>query len=147
MRSRLFHFVVPAALTMTAAALVISRIFGQGLVDITYSQLAVTHGLIVIGLLLVIFVQPPSRFWVGGDVLSEDRRTTYMAVVLLGVFIIATYLPLTQELFRLLPLESLVDYTATVLVAFVWLFLIRAIWRAPWLNRYVGIVSRQLERE
>jgi magnesium-transporting ATPase (P-type) len=147
MRSRMFHFVVPAALTMTAAALVISRIFGQGVVDITYSQLAVTHGLILIGLLLVIFVQPPSRFWVGGDVLSKDRRTTYMAVILLGVFIIATYLPLTQELFRLLPLQGLVDYTTIVLVAFVWLFLIRAIWRAPWLSRYVGIVSKQLERD
>jgi len=147
MRSRMVHFVVPAAVMMAVAALAISLIFGQGLVDIVYSQLAVTHGLILIGLLLIVFVQPPTRFWVGGDVLSGDWRNTYMAIVLLLVFIAATYLPLTQELLRLLPLQNLQDYLIVVAVALIWLFVVRAIWRAPWLNRYVGILSDRLERK
>jgi cation-transporting ATPase E len=146
MRSRLWHFVVPAAVTMTLASLAVSWIFGRGLIDIAYSQLAVTYLLVVIGLVLIVFVQPPTRFWVGGDVLSRDWRNTYMAIVLLLLFIVITFLPLTQELFRLTTLQGPWAYAVIGAVAVVWTFLVRAIWRAPWLNRYVGTLSKRLEK-
>lgn len=146
MRSRMVHFVVPAAVTMAAATLAISTIFGRGLVDIAYSQLAVAQGLVLMGLIIIIFVQPPTRFWVGGDVLSGDWRNTYMAIGLLLVFILATILPLTQELFRLTTLQDAWAYAIIGAVTILWTFLVRAIWRAPWLNRYVGIVSERLEK-
>lgn len=131
---------------MALAALTVSAIFGRGLADIAYSQLAVTHVLITTGLLLIIFVQPPTRFWVGGDVYSGDWRNTYMAIALFVLFIAATYIPLTQELLRLAPLQDIQSYAIVGAVAIVWLFVVRAIWRAPWLNRYVGILSDRLER-
>lgn len=146
LRSRLWHFVVPAAFTMTAAALLISIIFGRTVVSTPYSQLAVTYGLIVIGLLLVVFVQPPTRFWVGGDVLSGNRRTIYMVIVLFLVFIAATYIPLTQGWFRLAPLAQARDYAVIAAVSVVWSLLIRLIWRAPWLRRRAGILSDSLDR-
>ncbi len=146
MRTRMAHFVVPAAITMTLAALVISWYFRRNIDDIPYSELAVTHGLILMGLLLVVFVQPPSRFWVGGDVLSGDWRSTYMAIGLLVLFLLATYLPLTQELLRLAPLDNARDYLLILAIAIVWGLLLRTIWRLPGLNRYVGIVSGRLER-
>ena len=146
MRSRMVHFLVPGAITMALAALTVSLIFGRGIFDIAYSQLAVTHVLIATGLLLIVFVQPPTRFWVGGDVLSGDWRNTYMAIVLFVLFIAATYIPLTQELLRLAPLQDIQSYLIVGAVAIVWLFVVRAIWRAPWLNRYVGILSDRLER-
>jgi cation-transporting ATPase E len=146
MRSRLWHFVVPAAITMTLASLVVGWIFGRGLLDIAYSQLAVTYLLVAIGLVLVVFVQPPTRFWVGGDVLSGDWRNTYLALVLFLLFIVITILPLTQELFRLTTLQDAWAYAVIGAVAIVWTFLVRAIWRAPWLNRYVGILSERLEK-
>jgi cation-transporting ATPase E len=146
MRSRMVHFLVPGAITMALAALTVSAIFGRGLADIAYSQLAVTHVLITTGLLLIIFVQPPTRFWVGGDVYSGDWRNTYMAIALFVLFIAATYIPLTQELLRLAPLQDIQSYAIVGAVAIVWLFVVRAIWRAPWLNRYVGILSDRLER-
>ena len=146
MRSRLWHFVVPAAVTMTLASLVVSWIFGRGLIDIAYSQLAVTYLLVAIGLVLIVFVQPPTRFCIGGDVLSRDWRNTYMAIVLFMLFIVITILPLTQELFRLTTLQDAWAYAIIGVVAIVWTFLIRAIWRAPWLNRYVGILSERLEK-
>ena len=144
MRSRMVHFVVPGAITMAIAALVVSIIFGQGLADIAYSQLVVSHLLVVLGLLIVVFVQPPTRFWVGGDVLSGDWRNTIMAFVLLLVFILATILPLTQELLRLITLNRILDYVIIGAVALIWLFIVRAIWRSPRLSRYVGIVSERL---
>ena len=146
LRSRLWHFVVPAAFTMTAAALLISIIFGRTVVSTPYSQLAVTYGLIVIGLLLVVFVQPPTRFWVGGDVLSGNRRTIYMVIVLFLVFIAATYIPLTQGWFRLAPLAEARDYVAIAAVSVVWSLLIRLIWRSPWLRRRAGILSDNFAR-
>jgi cation-transporting ATPase E len=146
MRSRLWHFVVPAAITMTLASLVVGWIFGRGLLDIAYSQLAITYLLVTIGLVLVVFVQPPTRFWVGGDVLSGDWRNTYMALVLFLLFILITILPLTQNLFRLTTLQNAGAYVIVGVVAIAWTILVRAIWRAPWLNRYVGILSERLEK-
>ncbi len=146
LRSRLWHFVVPAAFTITAAALLISRIFGQSVVNTPYSQLAVTYGLIVIGLLLVVFVQPPTRFWVGGDVFSGSRRIIHMVIVLFLVFIAATYIPLTQGWFRLAPLEDITDYLVLGAISVLWVLVVRAIWRAPWLRRRAGILSDSLDR-
>jgi magnesium-transporting ATPase (P-type) len=146
MRSRLFHFVVPAAVTLTIATVVLGGLTGNSVSELADSWMTVTFGLVVMGLLLVIFVQPPTRFWVGGDVLSGDWRSTYMAIGLLLLFFVATFLPLTQQLLRLSPLANIWLYLLIAVVAIVWLFILRAIWRAPWLSRYVGIVSSRLER-
>ena len=146
MRSRLFHFVVPAAVTLTIASVLLGGLTGLANFELSDSWMTVTFGLVVMGLLLVIFVQPPTRFWVGGDVLSGDWRSTYMAIGLLLLFFVATFLPLTQQLLRLSPLANIWVYLLIAVVAIVWLFILRAIWRAPWLSRYVGIVSSRLER-
>ena len=146
MRSRLFHFVVPAAVTLTIASVVLGEISASFLSELSDSWMTVTFGLVVMGLLLVIFVQPPSRFWVGGDVLSGDWRGTYMAIILLLLFFVATFLPLTQQLLRLSPLAKPWLYLLIAVVAVVWLFALRAIWRVPWLSRYVGNISARLER-
>ena len=96
--------------------------------------------------MLVIFVQPPTRFWVGGDVLSGDRRIIYMVIVLFLVFIAATYIPLTQGWFRLGPLAKVQDCAVIIVVSVVWTMFIRLIWRAPWLRRRAGIFSDSLDR-
>ena len=145
MRSRLAHFVIPAALTVFAAVLAVTLFYGRSPDTIATSQMAITHELILIGLLLVVFVQPPTRFWVGGDVFSGDWRNTYMAIVLLILFIFATYLPITQELFRLQPMSDARGYLIILAVAIVWTLAIRLVWRAPWLSRYVGVLARGLD--
>jgi magnesium-transporting ATPase (P-type) len=141
MRSRLAHFVVPAAIMMAAATLAINQIIGPLELNTPISQLAVTYGLIVIGLLLIFFVQPPTRFWVGGDVFSGDRRIVAMVLVLFLLFIAVTYIPLTQDWFRLGPLNRVQDYAVIIGVSVVWSVLIRFIWRSPWLGKRAGILS------
>jgi magnesium-transporting ATPase (P-type) len=145
MRPRLVHFTVPAAITMAGATLVINQIFGLTILNTAYSQLAITYSLIVIGLLLVVFVQPPTRFWAGGDVLSGDRRIIYLVLVLFVVFIAVSNIPLTQSWFRLAPLAEVWDYVVIAAVSVVWSLLIRLIWRSPWLRRRAGILSDSLE--
>lgn len=146
MRSRLAHFVVPAAITMAAATLAINQIIGQLDLNTPVSQLAVTYGLILIGLLLIVFVQPPTRFWVGGDVFSGDRRIITMVIGLFLLFIAVTYIPLTQEWFRLGPLTRAQDYVVIAAVSVVWAMLIRLIWRSPWLRKRAGILSDSPDR-
>jgi hypothetical protein len=53
---------------------------------------------------------------------------------------------LTQELFRLTTLQNGWAYAVVGAAAIVWIFLVRAIWRAPGLSRYVGILSERLEK-
>jgi len=131
MRSRLMHFIVPAVLTITMATLAINQILGPASINTPYSQLAITYGLILMGLLLVVFVQPPTRFWVGGDVLSRDRRIIFMVILLFLVFISTTYIPLTQGWFQLTPLKDVRDYAVIVAVSIAWTLFIRAFWRSP----------------
>jgi magnesium-transporting ATPase (P-type) len=146
MRSRLMHFVVPAILTVTLATLAINQIVGRANINTPYSQLVVTYGLILMGLLLVVFVQPPTRFWVGGDVLSRDRRIIFMVIMLFLVFIALTYIPRTQGWFHLGPLKDARDYAVIVAVSVAWALFIRAFWRAPWLRRRAGILSDGLDK-
>jgi magnesium-transporting ATPase (P-type) len=146
MRSRLMHFIIPAVLTMTMATLAINQFFGPANINTPYSQLAVTYGLILMGLLLVVFVQPPTRFWVGGDVLSRDRRIIFMVILWFLVFIATTYIPTTQGWFHLAPLTDVRDYAVIVVVSIAWTLLIRAFWRSPWLRRRAGIMSDSSDR-
>jgi cation-transporting ATPase E len=131
---------------MAIAALAINALVFRISSNVAETELAVTYGLILMGLLLVVFVQPPTRAWVGGDVLSGDWRNTYMALGLFIFYNIVVWVPLAQNLLRLAPLAELWEYAIIGLVVLVWLPILRAVWRAPWLNRYVGILSARLER-
>ncbi len=146
MRSRLWHFILPAAISMAIGALVISELVFLISSNVAETELAVTYGLILMGLIVVVFVQPPTKFFVGGDVLSGDWRNTYMALGLFILYNILVYIPLAQNLLRLAPLAELWEYAVIGLVVLVWLPILRAVWRAPWLNRYVGILSDRIER-
>ena len=47
---------------------------------VTNAQSALSAFLVFAGLLLVIFVEPPTPWWTGGDVLSGDWRPTWLAL-------------------------------------------------------------------
>jgi len=147
MRLRILHFVVPAAMTMALAVIIINYLAGRGDVDVAYLQQVNTYGLIMMGLLLIIFVEPPTRFWVGGDILSGNWRNPLLVLGLFLLFVFARYLPITQELLLLSPLRNPVDTLIIGIVVVFWLFILRSIWRTSWLSRYVGILSKRLEGE
>ena len=86
MHKQLVHFVVPAALLTALCVVAVYSVFMKFSFSITYPQLVVTHLLVVIGLLLVVFVQPPLRFLAWGDEFSGDWRPTYVAAALFLIF-------------------------------------------------------------
>jgi cation-transporting ATPase E len=65
------------------------------------AQTALASFLVLAGLLLVIFVEPPAKWWTGGDELSGDWRPSIMAVLLIIIFFIISAVPALRSIFAL----------------------------------------------
>jgi cation-transporting P-type ATPase E len=150
------HFVLPAALTIAAAAL---GVYGYYLINwyipaapgpeeiqaISIARTALTTVLVFMGLILVPFVEPPTQRWVGGDVLSGDRRPSILAVLMLIAFIVVKlHEPL--RIFFELELLQVTDYLFLVTVAWIWAIMLRFIWRERLFERFLGVNFEDLPR-
>jgi cation-transporting ATPase E len=155
MRS-LLRLVLPAAVTLALAGLGVyllyflpaSRLLRarppgvEALVathgPLSVAQSALTTLLVVCGLLLLAFVAPPMRAWLGGDGPRGDWRPSLLAVGLfVGYGVILAVAPL-RELFDLVPL-ALSDYLLLGGVAMLWALVLRWTWRVRLLERVLGI--------
>jgi hypothetical protein len=106
----------------------------EGLSEVEYAQLALTHMLVASGLVLVILIRPPLRgltgpqpFGVGGDERSGDWLPA--ALVLLVLVFLAAWIPLVEELFGLIHLRQPVDYFVVSLAVLAWASAACFIWR------------------
>jgi magnesium-transporting ATPase (P-type) len=131
----LAKFVVPAAVTMSAAAAVVYRIFLTMSGEVAYAQLATTYTLVISGLVLVVLLRPPVRPKVGGDVRSGDWRPTAMVLVLLALIFVVASIPLADDLFGLKPLQQTTDYLVVGLAVLAWAFAASFFWRVMPLER------------
>jgi cation-transporting ATPase E len=94
--------------------------------------------LIATGLLLVVFVEPPTEWWVGGDELSGDWRPTLVALgcaLLYGAGLLIAPLRAWFNLSLPGPLSFALIGAATL----AWLFLLRWIWRSNGLERFLDV--------
>jgi cation-transporting ATPase E len=98
--------------------------------------------LVFCGLLLILFVKPPTRFWTGGAPLSGDWRYALMALAMLGAYILLLAIPGLGSIFDLNLLLP-IDYLILALVALVWALLVRTAWRKRWLERFLQTESIQ----
>jgi cation-transporting P-type ATPase E len=150
---RVFHFVFPAAVTLALVELgvhllaylsvehgVISAIdeAAAGSPAVVIAQGAVTAVGILGGLLLVVFVQPPSAAWVGGDKLSGDWRPALLALGIGVVYGIIVVVPALRSFFGLPFLGSLA-YLFLAFTTALWALAIRGLWRTRLFERYLGV--------
>ena len=151
---RLAHFVIPSALLSSLFGLIVfygPLLYrlpnldpelsegGQALkTAVAAGQTSLTAFLVVTGLLLVVFVEPPTRWWVGGDAYSGDRRPTLLAACLGLVFIAVMIVPPVRDAFALQSLPS-ANIALVLTAALVWLFLVRWVWRKKLLERFFGV--------
>jgi cation-transporting ATPase E len=153
---RLASFAVPAGLAVTLIGLLLFAGYtlpvfevarGSVTVDeinavlkhtLPRAQTVVISFLTVCGLLLVMFVEPPSRFWAGRDEPSGDRRPTWLAIVLLVGLLAIAFVPTLSGLFDLRPVKPL-DAAVIAVAATVWVFLVRWAWRRRLLESFLGI--------
>jgi cation-transporting ATPase E len=156
---RLVHFILPPVVTTSVLALLLfagmyllhnahlgalNVLSGSGTDGsspgdaLAISETALTTFLVCTGLVLIIFVQPPTRWWVGGNPLSGDWRSTRLAIGLLLLFLIISLVPVLRSLFLLSPL-TVQEYALVLGAVVLWLFIVRWIWRARLLGRFLGI--------
>jgi cation-transporting ATPase E len=102
------------------------------------AQTALASFMVLCGLLLVVFVEPPTPWWEGGDRLSGDWRPTLLAAVLLIAFGVVSLVPSLRVVFALAAL----GWAHAGLVAaavLVWLCLVRWAWRRRLLERFLSL--------
>ena len=141
-RRSLFYYFAPASAATALSVLAIKYIFLWLGRDIAYSQLAVTHTLIMTGLLLMIFVEPPMRILSIGDDFSGKWQPTIAAGAFYVLFNLITLVPLAQRLLRIAPLDSLQDYLLIWLIILIWIILVFGMWSLLWPERFKSVISR-----
>jgi cation-transporting ATPase E len=151
----LMYFVLPAAISISLIALLgymvlFVNAFGDlsdaasGSADaliVTQAQAIAQTGLTTItvmcGLLLLAFVQPPVKFFVGGDALSRDWRPTILALVEGAAYLLLLTVPDLQPLFALTPLTP-VELGLIGIAVIVWMLLLRFTYRMRLLERFIS---------
>ncbi len=143
------HFVFPAAMTIAFTGLAVYTYYlnvqyfpaapgVEELQAISNSRTALTTVIILMGLLLLVFVEPPTRGWVAGDDYSGDWRPTIMAVLMLIVYVaVIAYEPM--RIFWEIELLSAVDYFFLGIVSVIWAAIMRFSWRSYLFQRFLGI--------
>jgi cation-transporting ATPase E len=133
----LAHTVIPAAVTMSGAALIVYLYILNDRGDVPYAQLAVTWTLVITGSLLVVLIKPPWPTRVGGVARAGDPKPAALSLVLLVLFVLVTALPVTERFLKTTWLHRPEDYLLVVAVSFGWLLTLSLIWRAIPLVRRV----------
>ena len=87
---------------------------------------------------LILFVEPPVRFFTGWQkTVSDDRRPAYLAIALSVVFFGVVQTGPIAAYFGLIPLApGMLLQVAAGLV--IWTFALREIWRRDWFDRFLG---------
>ena len=124
----LARFVVPTAITISAAGMVVYHIFLERTGEMAYAQLTLTYTLVTCGLLLVLFVKPPAGPWRVGSILRSNWRFALLVLGLLAAFVIVAAIPLAQRLFRLAWLRQPTDYLFVGAAVLAWAITMRLIW-------------------
>jgi len=102
------------------------------------AQTALTTFTVLCGIILIIFVEPPSKFWVGSNPLRGDRRIVLLALTMFITYVILLFIPPLRNLFNLTVL-GFYDYLLIGLLVVVWVFVVRWTWRERFLERLLAI--------
>ncbi len=141
---QLFHFVVPAVLLSGIASLAVYLLFigrsqaALGRPDVAYAQQATTFATILFGALLIVFVEPPTPFWVGGDKLSGDRRPALLAAGMLLVYAAILVLTPLRRFYGLIVLQP-IDTAIVLVIVIAAAATLRLVWRRRLVERYLGL--------
>ncbi|MCG8346939.1 MAG: cation-translocating P-type ATPase [Chloroflexales bacterium] len=148
---RVLRFVLPAALTTSLFALLVysstimfaSAEFSNGGATLAFARSTVTIFLIVCGLLLVLFAEPPNAWWTGAEELTGDWRILAMVIGLLVILVALPWInpPLIGNLGMLFEIQPL-SLTAWAIgggVTLIWTLVLRAVWRSRFVNKMIGL--------
>lgn len=102
------------------------------------AQTALTSFSCLAGLILVIFVEPPTRWWVAGDLYSGDWRYTFLSIGIFGIYVAIVLIPPLRRFFELSTLSSVL-YLFIAGMGLIWMLTLRFAWRNRLLEKFLGI--------
>ncbi|MBO0690376.1 MAG: cation transporting ATPase C-terminal domain-containing protein, partial [Candidatus Dormibacteraeota bacterium] len=148
--SELIGFVLPVSVVSSLLGLLVfyGTLLANGALEgadteaelvaaVPLAQSALISFLVFCGLLVLVFLKPPTRWWARAAELSTDRRPAILAVVLMVVFVVISAVPALRRLFDLQPMRP-VAVGIAVLAVVVWVLVLRVIWRARVLDRFLA---------
>jgi hypothetical protein len=92
---------------------------------------------VFVGLGLIVFVEPPTRWLAVIQGQSPDKRPAILAVILGLVFVVMTLYEPLGNLFALAPL-TLTQWALVLGAFFVWFVVMRQTWHWRLIERFVG---------
>ncbi len=123
------YFVIPASLGIAAVGLVVYEFFLPASGDVDLAQTALTITATGCGLLIILFLEPPTEGWVGATPLSGDWRPAALTAGLFGLFAASMAVPTARDFYEL-TLPDVWGFFMIALVIIAWAYSIRAVWRA-----------------
>ncbi len=102
------------------------------------AQTALTTFSIFCGLLLVLFVVPPTRFWIGAERLRGDMRPVSLVLALFASYLLILVIPALRKFFELAALEWYYTLGLFVLALF-WALWVRSLWRTRSIERFLSL--------
>ncbi|MES1239254.1 MAG: hypothetical protein ABUL57_00165, partial [Chloroflexota bacterium] len=102
------------------------------------ARTALTTFLVFVGLALIVFVEPPTRWWAVIEPLTKDRRPTYLALVL-GLGYVATLLIQPMREFFSFAVPTPRDALLAAVAGLVWIPLVRLFWQKQLVHRFLGL--------
>ena len=125
----LARFVVPAAVSMALAGLVVYVYFLDRTGELAYAQLALTYTLIFSGLLVAMFLRPPRQTGPEEGLRGRDWRMTGLALLLGGTSVLMPAVPAAQRHLAMEWLHRPADYAIVGLAALASSVLLGLTWR------------------
>ncbi len=151
---RLLQFILPPSLLTRAIGVILfAAMYTQRQADLgatrlgtnfaslnalALAQTTLTAFLVFCGLFLVIFVEPPTRWWAIGGELSSDWRPTWLAMSMMMAFVLIQLTPPLRALFALQPL-SWKECAALALALGAWLFVLQLAWKRRLMSRFLDV--------
>jgi cation-transporting P-type ATPase E len=122
------EFVVPAAIGIALVGLVVYEFYLSTSADVELARTALTLTSILCGLILILFLEPPTRAFAAANPLSGDWRPAALALGLFLLFITFLVTPFTREFFELV-LPDAWGFAVIGLIVFSWAVVLQAVWR------------------
>lgn len=138
------RFAIPAAIMVATLSLITFMTWWRLTRNVDESQSVLTTTAVLCGLVLLLFIQPPTQWFVGGDEFSGDWRPTALAVGLLGMFLAIAYTPALQQLFGFARIDPF-DLSVLIVIVAGWSVAMRWVWRFQLFQRMAGLRTSQPE--
>ncbi len=124
----MLRYVLPAAITISAAGSAVYAVFLQRGGTVEYAQLGVIYALVGMGLTLVLFLKPPGRLFAGIAPVSGNWRFVAVVLILLILFLLLAPLPITEEFLGIDRLQQPTDYATVGAAVLAWAVALRGTW-------------------